>query len=112
MPDRVDSDEKFPGIVDAIMVNAQEESDLYQVVWDFNSLYPSVLPAERLSGAKSTVLDLLEKKKIELHRYKYPFGEWEIIDPSRWNSVIELSSNWESTSPRRYGISLTDGEWT
>ena len=93
------------------MLNAQEESDLHLVVWELDALYPDIPAQERLNAAKSTVLDLLKKNRIELQRYEPPGGELEKIAPSQWMSILDRSSNWEPTLPKRYLINLPGGKW-
>lgn len=108
MTGETNEDEKFPGIEEAILWVAYEESDLFEVVWELNTRYPSVPPLERIRMAKSIVSDLLRKKWIALFRYERPRGKWEEIDQSQWQSVIDLSDNWEPTCPWRYLIDVTE----
>jgi len=93
-----------------VLLNAWEESELYQLIWELNSECPGWSWAEKLRAARSTVNELLFRGWIILHRYKHPNCDWVAVDPEDYEAILADPLNWEPPDPDRwtYLIDMTD----
>lgn len=101
---------KQPDLVHIVLLNAWEESELYHIIWELNSVCPDWSTAKKLSAARATVGELLSRGWIVLHRYKYPNYDWVAVDPADHRAILAEPLSWEPPASDRwtYLIDVTD----
>ena len=99
-------------LLEMLLLAAWEESDIWIAEMELNTeLFSDLTPAQKRATAISTIQRLLALRRISLHRYQWPRGDWQIIDPQDYERILSDPTSWEPPDDDggwAYGIHSTE----
>jgi hypothetical protein len=77
-----------------VLISANEESGLWEILWDFNSTFPELTASERFEHAISALKKLLEDDMVEILESNGFTGKKRLLVPEDVISRIDIENNW------------------
>ena len=90
-----------------LLINAHEESGLYEIPDDLGEVLPGITREERVQLAKTTMAKFAEDKLIELWVAEWPLERARQLRADEASTWLEAETTWQQpTESKMYGFAV------